>query len=137
VQRRDRVDALTYRELRAAAERTGVWLGSRGVASGDRVAILADNDARWCAAYLGILRIGAVAVPLDTTYKPAQIATVVRSSGARILFADERHLDAARAGDSGIDVETLPLVHLAPDAPAPNAPAPNAPAPKCTERTGT
>ena len=133
VQRRDRVDGLTYGELRAAAERTGAWLAGRGVAAGDRVAILADNDARWCAAYLGILRIGAVAVPLDTAYKPAQIATVVRSSGARLVFADERHIDAARAGAADVDVAPLPdLAPSAPGAPAPSAPraptAPSAPA---------
>ena len=110
MQRRDRVDGLTYGELRAAAERTGAWLAGRGVAAGDRVAILADNDARWCAAYLGILRIGAVAVPLDTAYKPAQIATVVRSSGARLVFADERHFDAARGGAAGVDVAPLPAL---------------------------
>ena len=133
MQRRDRVDGLTYGELRAAAERTGAWLAGRGVALRDRVAILADNDARWCAAYLGILRIGAVAVPLDTAYKPAQIATVVRSSGARLVFADERHIDAARAGAEDVAVAPLPdLAPIAPGGTAPGAPrapgAPSAPA---------
>ncbi len=80
------------------------------MAPGDRVAILADNDARWCAAYLGILRIGAVAVPLDTAYKPEQIATVVRSSGARLVFADERHIDSARSGATDVDVAPLPAL---------------------------
>jgi long-chain acyl-CoA synthetase len=99
------------------------------MAPGDRVAILADNDARWCAAYLGILRIGAVAVPLDTAYNPEQIATVVRSSGARLVFADERHIDSARSGATDVDVAPLPdLAPGAPSAPAPGAPrAPSAP----------
>ena len=34
------------------------WLHAQGVVPDDRVAILADNDARWIAAYLGILRLG-------------------------------------------------------------------------------
>ena len=53
-------------------------------------AILADNDAHWCAAYLGILRLGAIAVPLDTNYSARQVATIVRDSGSRVLFANER-----------------------------------------------
>ena len=48
------------------------------------------------AAYLGILRIGAVAVPLDTAYKAAQVSTVLENSGARLLFTTPRYLDTAR-----------------------------------------
>ena len=65
------------------------WLAAHGVAAGDRCAILADNDAAWCAAYLGILRIGAVAVPLDTNYSAAQVATIVRDASPRVLFVND------------------------------------------------
>ncbi|MEW5982573.1 MAG: AMP-binding protein, partial [Acidobacteriota bacterium] len=67
-----------------------------GCRPGDRCAILAENDARWLGIYLGLLRLGAVAVPLDTNYSPAQIRTVVADSGSRILFASPRHSGAAR-----------------------------------------
>ena len=73
VQRRDRVDAFTYRRIETMAGRMATWLKSRGVTAGDRCAILAENDAHWCAAYLGVLRLGAVAVPLDTAYKASQV----------------------------------------------------------------
>ncbi len=96
VQCRDRLDRFTYAELCAMAERTAQFLAARGIAPGDRCAILADNDARWCAAYLGVLRLGAVAVPLDTAYKPGQIAALLRDSGARILFVPPRYLAPAR-----------------------------------------
>src|SRR5262245_47316346 len=78
--------ATTYAELMAHAARVAGWLESAGIAPGDRVAILAANDARWIAAYLGVLRHGAVAVPLDTAYSAAQVATIVADSGARALF---------------------------------------------------
>src|SRR5712692_10671789 len=64
-------------------------------AAGERCAILADNDARWCAAYLGVLRIGGVAVPLDTAYKPQQIAALLGDCGARIVFTSPRYLPGA------------------------------------------
>ncbi len=82
------VETTTYRALLDEAGRVAAWLGVVGVGAGDRVAILGDNSARWIAVYLGILRHGAVAVPLDTAYKPAQVQTILADSGALVLFAD-------------------------------------------------
>ncbi len=93
-----RVDTTTYGALENLAGRIAAWLLLADIGAGDRVAILADNDASWIAAYLGALRIGAVAVPLDTAYKAPQIGTVLRDSGARLLFTAPRYLDAARDG---------------------------------------
>jgi len=56
----------TYAELRLLAERVATLLVSLGAGKGTRCALVADNDAGWCGTYLGILRIGGVAVPLDT-----------------------------------------------------------------------
>lgn len=81
-----RLDQVRYGELRDMAERTAAWLASREIARGDRAAILADNDANWCAAYLGVMRAGAAAVPLDTAYSAAQVATLLLDSGARVVF---------------------------------------------------
>ena len=92
VQRRDGLDQLTYAELREMAERTAAWLALIGIAPGDRCAILSDNHSHWCAAYLGILRRGAVAVPLDTAYKASQVETLLRDSGARVMFTSARFL---------------------------------------------
>ena len=55
LQRQGTLDRWTYRQLHAAAEDRANWLASEGIAPGDRCAILADNDASWCAVYLGIL----------------------------------------------------------------------------------
>jgi long-chain acyl-CoA synthetase len=97
----DCVETTPYAALADAAARFATWLGATGIASGDRVAILADNDARWVAAYLGILRIGAVVVPFDTAYKPAQVRTILESSGARLLLTSLRYLETARAVVAG------------------------------------
>jgi long-chain acyl-CoA synthetase len=91
-QRHDSVERVTYAELRERSEAAAGFLASRNVQRGDTCAILADNDIAWCAAYLGILRFGALAVPLDTHYSPAQIATLLRDSSAKILFTTDRYL---------------------------------------------
>jgi long-chain acyl-CoA synthetase len=91
------LETTTYAELLAAAARFAGWLAGEGIEPGDRIAILSDNDARWIAAYLGILQQGAIAVPLDTAYKAGQIATIMDNSGARVLFTSPRYVEAARA----------------------------------------
>src|SRR5690606_33650484 len=88
VQKADGLDRFTYGELRALALDRAAWLRAQGIVPGDRCAILAHNDAHWCAAYLGILACGAVAVPLDTNYSAAQVAIILRDAGARAMFVD-------------------------------------------------
>ncbi len=111
VQRREAVDRYTYAELQRMALAAGGWLASHGVEPGDRCALLADNDAHWCGAYLGTLRIGAVAVPLDTSYSARQVSTLVADCGARVLFTTPRHLETARAAVAGGVPCALVLLH--------------------------
>ena len=66
LQRRDRVEACTYAELRRMAESVGRWITEQQFALGTRLALLADNHPRWVAAYLGTIASGCVIVPLDT-----------------------------------------------------------------------
>ncbi|MEJ7666401.1 MAG: AMP-binding protein [Hymenobacter sp.] len=93
------------------------WLAAEGIAAGDRCAILAHNDAHWCAVYLGILKCGAVAVPLDTNYSAAQVATIVRDSGARMLFVSDKL--KANAADANVLLANL---HLEPNRTTPLEP---------------
>jgi long-chain acyl-CoA synthetase len=100
--RRDGTDEYTYAELQGLASRVASLLASQGVQGGDRCAILADNDARWCAAYLGTLKLGAVAVPLDTAYRAAQVRTVLADSGSGVLLVSSRYLPVAREAATGL-----------------------------------
>ena len=106
------VETTTYGALDDRAQRLAGWLASQPIHAGDRAAILADNDARWIAAYLGTLRFGAVAVPLDTAYKAAQVRAVLESSGARLIFTTEKYLATAQAaaGQLGPDPPAIVLL---------------------------
>jgi long-chain acyl-CoA synthetase len=114
IQRRDTVDRFTYKDLHANAIERAAWLASQGIKQGHRVAILADNDAHWCAAYLGILSLGAIAVPLDTNYSASQVATIVGDSGSTVLLANERLTPVARdaLGHSSVACQLAPLKAL-------------------------
>jgi long-chain acyl-CoA synthetase len=109
VQRTEHLERLTYRQLLDMAEAVAGWLRVQGITVGDRCAILADNDARWCGVYLGMLRIGAVAVPLDTNYSAAQVQTVLAASGARLLFCGHRLLGTGRQAAAAV---ATPLVRM-------------------------
>jgi len=108
VQRATGLERVTYQQLCDTALGRSAWLMRQGVSAGDRCAILADNDADWCATYLGIVRIGAIVVPLDTTYSAVQVATIVSDAGVRIVFANARLVPVARAA-----LAQLPAVWLA------------------------
>src|SRR6186997_789801 len=104
----------TYAELLEDSGCIAAWLAqTAGIAAGDRVAILAANDARWVAAFAAILRLGAVVVPLDTGYSSAQVRTIVADSGARVLFAGARFLDTAREAAGGAGPSAPRVVPLA------------------------
>jgi long-chain acyl-CoA synthetase len=112
VQHRDRLEQVTYARLREMAERTAAWLAMIGLDPGQRAAILADNDAPWCAAYLGILRRGAVAVPLDTSYKASQVQTLLVDSAARVMFTTAKYLPTVIAAREAAAVELrIVLLH--------------------------
>jgi HIP---CoA ligase len=77
---------LTFDQLAdevAAATRAVV---ANGIERGDRVAIWAPNCAEWVIAALGAVGAGALLVPLNTRFKGAEAAYILRESGARVLF---------------------------------------------------
>lgn len=117
IQRSDRVDGFTYRQIHDMASSWASWLASQGFAPGDRCAILAHNDAHWCAAYLGILKIGAVVVPLDTNYSAAQVATIVADAGAtRLIVSDKLREKAHDAGVPLANLHEVPSTGAEPEA---------------------
>ena len=58
-------DSMTYRELESRAARVAGALRAEGVQPGDRVTIEGHNTIAFVTSYLGALRVGAVAVPLN------------------------------------------------------------------------
>src|SRR4029077_1310065 len=84
---------LTYAELVEQARRFGAALVASGIQPGDRVAIWAFNSAEWVVALLGLSMAGAVLVPINTRWKGAEAADVLRRSRARLLVTVTGFLD--------------------------------------------
>ncbi|KAA5828409.1 long-chain fatty acid--CoA ligase [Saccharopolyspora hirsuta] len=80
---------LTYAEVGALANRVAALLVSRGIEPGDRVAVTCPNLPEFPAVYYGILKAGAVVVPLNVLLKDREIAHHLNDSGARAYFCFE------------------------------------------------
>jgi long-chain acyl-CoA synthetase len=101
------LESYTYAQLRDMAESVGAWLIDSRVTGGQRAAILASNSPRWVAAYLGIVASGNTAVPLDTAFRPDQIAKLLLDCGASLLFVDDRHRELAEEATAGSQVQIV------------------------------
>lgn len=77
---------MTYHEINAAANQVAALLIQRGIAVGDRVAMSVPNILEFPIVYYGILKAGAVAVPLNTMLKRAEVGYHLTDSGARAYF---------------------------------------------------
>mgnify|MGYP000933069287 FL=1 len=78
----------TYAEFDAVCSRVAAGLAARGVAQGDRVAILARNSHGFAALRFALARLGAVLVPINFMLKADEAAYVLRHAGARWLATD-------------------------------------------------
>ena len=84
---------IRYGELHQKALDVALLLKERGIKKGDRVAILADNSPQWGMAYFGIVRLGAVAVPILPDFPEADVKHILNETGAKILFTTQRQLE--------------------------------------------
>jgi long-chain acyl-CoA synthetase len=80
---------LTYAQLNARAAQVAAGLVALGIAPGDAVALSCPNVPWFPIAYFGILKAGAVVVPLNVLLRPREIAYHLRDSHAKALLVFE------------------------------------------------
>ena len=106
----------TYAELADVSERVAAGLAQRGVAKGDRVAILARNSHAFVALRFALARLGAVLVPINFMLKADEAAYILRHSGARMLATDSGLAELAQAA-AAQDTKVEELAWLPSEAP--------------------
>lgn len=80
--------SITWRELRDRAARLAGALRAMGIAPGDRVAILSTNRSQALEAQYATLWAGALLVPLNFRFAPAELRHALQVSGTKLLWAD-------------------------------------------------
>ncbi len=92
-----RVESVTYEEL---ADRVATFAGGlmrdHGVTAGARVGLLHGNGIDWAVAFLGVVHLGAIAVPLNTRWTVNELSYVVGDSEPALLICDEAHAQRVR-----------------------------------------
>ncbi|WP_460890456.1 acyl-CoA ligase (AMP-forming), exosortase A system-associated [Promicromonospora xylanilytica] len=111
-----RDSTLTYAELWRAARQAAARLAGLGVSRHDRVAVYLEKRFETVAALWGTSVAGGVFVPVNPLLKGAQVAHVVRDSGARVLVTSASRLAAVRDRLAGTGLTVVLLVDQ-PDGP--------------------
>jgi long-chain acyl-CoA synthetase len=76
---------ITYTALDQQIEQVANALAVRGIAHGDRVAIMLPNIPQYVITYYAIMRLGAIVVPVNVLYRDEEIAYVLQDSEAKAL----------------------------------------------------
>ncbi|BDU76073.1 AMP-dependent synthetase/ligase [Mesoterricola sediminis] len=76
----------SHREVQARVERLVLALERRGLAAGDRIAILSENRPEWAMADYACAILGIVTAPVYPTLNPVSTEYILRHSGARVVF---------------------------------------------------
>jgi long-chain acyl-CoA synthetase len=80
---------LTYGQLDRLSAAFAAWLQGRGLARGDRVAIMMPNVLQYPVAVFGILRAGCVVVNVNPLYTPRELEHQLKDSGAKAIVIIE------------------------------------------------
>jgi long-chain acyl-CoA synthetase len=94
---------VTWSELDREADLVARGLNAMGLVAGYRVVLAMVNRTELVAAYLGVLRAGLVAVPVNPRSATGELVRLLADSGARVVLADSATLTTARQAVAGLE----------------------------------
>ena len=98
---------ISYGALEAGAAQVAGRLVAEGVAPGDRVALQAEKSAEAIMVYLGVLKAGAVYLPLNSAYTKAEVDYFLDDAEPKVFVTDPPAWVAAAASAAAL-IETVP-----------------------------
>ncbi|MBT2454427.1 amino acid adenylation domain-containing protein [Streptomyces sp. ISL-86] len=110
----------TYRRLDARANRIAHALLAAGSGPQDVVAVVMDRSLDWIAAALGVLKAGAVYLPMGPDLPVDRISAQLAAAGAAFVLTDpDAEVLVHKAAGEGTPVLSVPEIHAAalPDTP--------------------
>ena len=85
-------ERFTFGEAFKIAAKFGNALINAGIKKGDKVSICMQNNPEFMFAYMGIVGIGAVCVPLNSWWVPNEVIYGIEHSQSKLLLADQKRL---------------------------------------------
>ncbi len=87
----------SYAQLQVQADRLSSGLRGLGVARGDRVAIVMPQRFETAVAYMAVLQLGAIAMPLSQLFGPEALAYRIQDAGAVVAVCDDASINALQS----------------------------------------
>ena len=78
----------TYREVNESANRFAHWLIEHGIGTEDRVAVLLDRSPELVITALGVIKAGAVYLPVDPTYPEDRLSFILSDSEPKLVLRE-------------------------------------------------
>jgi len=105
---------LSYRDLDEMSARAASWLLGRGIGPGDRVGLMLPNVPEFAVLYYGILRTGAIVVPMNPLLKAREVDYYLSDSQTALALAwhgiaGEATEGARRAGTDIVIIDAAEL----------------------------
>ena len=100
----------TYSEFNAKANRVAHGLADMRVQPDEIVAVMMPNSPEFLYAWFGILKLGAVEAPINTSFRGLGLSHLLNLCEARVLVLDERFIDQiAEVSNDLVKLETIVL----------------------------
>ncbi len=84
---------LSFKEFKQKVETIKRFLKDEGIISGDKVAILSENQPNWAIAFFAITTIGAIAVPIMTEFHQTEVHHIIRHSESKAIFISAKYFN--------------------------------------------
>jgi long-chain acyl-CoA synthetase len=91
--------SFTYKQLDELANRVANGLRGLGIKACDRVALFLPNIPEFVISYLGILKIGAVAVSVNVMLKSAEVSFILNDCAAKAIITTELQSEQVQQAD--------------------------------------
>jgi len=90
-------EEVTYQQLTDYMRAIACGLIKIGVKKGDNACLLIPNRPEFIYSFFGVMRAGAVAVPINTLLKGEEITYIVNNCEAEVIIVTDEHLDLFRS----------------------------------------
>jgi long-chain acyl-CoA synthetase len=98
---------VTFASLDEDSNRIAHALIKLGVRKGDRVAMLQSNNPEFIVVFFGIIKAGAIAVPLDIRYVPDELYRLFKDCRPEILFIEDTLLAPLESALPGFGIRHI------------------------------
>ncbi|HTY22821.1 MAG TPA: class I adenylate-forming enzyme family protein [Desulfomonilaceae bacterium] len=102
----------SYKKLLDLIERFAASLAALGFKQGDRILMYIPNSIHFVIAWLGIQRLGAVAVPITPIYTSADLNYIATDTGAKAVVCSDRNYGYVKRSLPDTSIEKVIIVNL-------------------------